>query len=171
MIYELIGKLIQREGGYVDHPADRGGPTNMGVTQQTLSGWRGEVVSPEEVKALTYEEASKIYFQRYWVDPGFSTLAASPLVKELLLDASVHHGTRTAARLYQRALGVVDDGSIGPKTRHRATHSEQRIVAAHFLAQRNTLIGALITRRPSQAAFAHGWARRVSEFIERLAHD
>ena len=30
---ELIDELIEREGGFVSHPADRGGPTRYGITE------------------------------------------------------------------------------------------------------------------------------------------
>ena len=30
---QLIDAVIDREGGYVDHPADKGGPTRFGITQ------------------------------------------------------------------------------------------------------------------------------------------
>ena len=32
-IDDLIDDLIAREGGFVDHPADKGGPTRWGITQ------------------------------------------------------------------------------------------------------------------------------------------
>jgi lysozyme family protein len=54
------------EGGYSNDPRDPGGPTNMGVTQKTLAAWRGEPVSAADVKALTLDEARKIYKAQYW---------------------------------------------------------------------------------------------------------
>ena len=39
-IEQILDDILRREGGYVNHPADRGGPTNFGITAQTLGNWR-----------------------------------------------------------------------------------------------------------------------------------
>jgi lysozyme family protein len=48
-IRRLINDVLAKEGGYVDHPADKGGPTNFGITQATLSRYLERVVTPDEV--------------------------------------------------------------------------------------------------------------------------
>ncbi len=42
-IEELIDALIEREGGYVNHPDDKGGPTCFGITEAVAraQGYRG----------------------------------------------------------------------------------------------------------------------------------
>jgi len=61
-----VEEILKWEGGYVDHPQDPGGATNMGITRNTLADWRGRPVSKEEVKELSESEAKDIYFKRYW---------------------------------------------------------------------------------------------------------
>ena len=63
----ILDEIIRREGGYVNHPADRGGPTNFGITAQTLGSWRklGRPATAAEVQALTETEARAIYRQQY----------------------------------------------------------------------------------------------------------
>lgn len=63
---QLISDIIQREGGYINHPDDRGGPTNWGITQATLSRHRGHSVTADEVRALTQGEAATIYRALYY---------------------------------------------------------------------------------------------------------
>ncbi len=77
----LLDELIEREGGYVDHPADRGGPTCWGVTEATArtAGWTGPM------RALPRTLALDIYRRRYWASPGLDRVAerAPALAAEL----------------------------------------------------------------------------------------
>ncbi|MDZ7789743.1 MAG: glycosyl hydrolase 108 family protein [Xanthomonadales bacterium] len=170
MIDRFIDRLLVREGGYVDHPADRGGPTNYGITQGTLTDWRGEPVGAAEVQDLTAEEARGIYRDRYWTGPGFDRLVdLPPLITEFLFDTGVHSGPRTAIRMLQRAAGVTDDGLLGPVTRAAVSRTTPRRLAARLITHRGVFLGELIGRDPTQEAFRDGWANRLAEFIERTS--
>jgi lysozyme family protein len=165
--------ILRREGGFVDHPADRGGPTNFGITAATLGDWRGlgRPASREEVKALTEREARKIYTQRYLTDTGFAQILNAKL-RDLLLDCAVHHGPRRAAVWLQEAVGVTADGKVGPRTVEAVTDygrrdqgRRRRPLQAVILAKRLVFLGELITKDPKQAVFAKGWMVRVAEFL------
>ncbi len=169
MIEDLIRRVIEREGGYVNHPRDRGGPTNFGITQHTLAAWRGRAVTAEDVETVTRAEAEEIYRDLYWSSPRFDTISSlHPLIVEMLFDAAVNHGPSASVKMFQRACGVHDDGVIGPKTRAAALRHASRSLAANLIAQRVIEYGRIVTANPTQAAFAHGWARRAAEFIEKL---
>ena len=165
--------ILRREGGFVDHPADRGGPTNFGITAATLGDWcgLGRPASREEVKALTEREARKIYTQRYLTDTGFAQIPNAKL-RDLLLDCAVHHGPRRAAVWLQEAVGVTADGKVGPRTVEAVTDygrrdqgRRRRPLQAVILAKRLVFLGELITKDPKQAVFAKGWMVRVAEFL------
>jgi ferredoxin-NADP reductase len=87
-IEQILDDILRREGGYVNHPADRGGPTNFGITAQTLGSWRklGRPATAAEVQALTEPEARAIYRQQYITGPGFETIT-HPALLHLLVDA------------------------------------------------------------------------------------
>ncbi len=159
--------ILRREGGYVDHPADRGGATNFGITAATLGDWRGlgRPATPEEVRDLTQREALAILKARYLTGPGFDRIRHRGL-RALLVDCAVHHGPARAARWLQEACGVAADGVVGPKTLAAANAARQgdRIRKA-VLGMRLRFIGELISRDPSQAVFARGWLARVGEFL------
>ena len=161
----LLDALIAREGGYVDHPADRGGPTKYGITQPTLAEWRKREVPASDIRYLMESEARAIYRDRYLTRPGFDRIRHDRLV-ELLFDAGVNHGPATAAKWLQRAAGVVDDGVIGERTlaRVNAPFAEQYLFMA-VMAQRLQYFGAIITRDHGQAVFAHGWMNRMAELM------
>lgn len=168
MIDSIICRVIAREGGFVDHPADRGGPTNMGITQATLAHWRGKPVTAQEVKDLGRDEAVALYRRNYWSGPGLDTLGLNEIAADMVFDTAVHHGPRTAIRLLQRAAGVKDDGLIGPITRRAVADAPARQMAARFIAKRAEVLGRIISRKHSQAAFAHGWFRRLGAFIRLI---
>ena len=164
----MVSDLITREGGYVNHPDDRGGATNMGITLTTLSSWRNEGCTVDDIKNLTYEEASDIYLSEYWDAPKFSELSLHSVIEEMLFDAAVHHGPGRSVKLLQKAAGVTADGIIGPTTKSLVREMDPVKLATYLIAARVAFIGGIITRMPEQAAFAAGWANRMEEFIHKI---
>ncbi len=169
-IEQILNDILRREGGYVNHPADRGGPTNFGITAQTLGNWRqlGRLASAAEVRAMTEMEARAIYRQQYITGPGFETITDAALL-HLLVDAGVHSGPKRAVQWLQAALGVTADGVIGPKTQAAIAKADQGALYGKVLGQRLRHLGRLITNDPKQSAFAAGWMNRMAEFVEGTA--
>ena len=166
---DLLDRLIAREGGYVDHPYDRGGPTKYGITQATLSNWRGYPCTEDDVRRLTKKDAKGIYHDQYWVQPKFHRLGKlSPILVEMLFDTGVHSGPTRAVKILQEAMSLKADGFIGPVTMEVAQNLSGPHLAALFMGQRTAYLGRLITRDPSQASFAHGWMNRMREFIVQI---
>ena len=163
----ILDEIIRREGGYVNHPADRGGPTKYGITAQTLGRWRklDRPATATEVKALTETEARAIYRQQYITGPGFEAIT-HPALMHLLVDTGVHSGPKRAVQWLQAALGVTADGVIGPKTRAALAAADQGVLYGKVLGQRLRHLGQLITHDPRQSAFAAGWMNRMAEFVE-----
>lgn len=168
MIYELIDRLIAREGGFVNHPDDRGGPTNMGITMATLQAWRKTGISINDVEDLDIGEARQIYFANYWQRPGLNTLAIGSYPLDMLFDSCVLHGPTRTVRLLQACLGCHVDGKIGPITRECAGRLDGPRLMALFMAARVEMLGEILTQSPRQSAFAHGWMRRMGEFIKDI---
>jgi lysozyme family protein len=106
--------ILQSEGGYVDNPRDPGGPTNLGITINTLSAWLGRPATIDDVENLTTDTASQIYQANYYnpvhgpdVPDGVDLMA---------FDAAVNSGVGAAIKLLQTAIGVTADGHFGPIT-------------------------------------------------------
>ncbi len=143
---QLIEQILDREGGYVNHPADKGGPTNFGITQATLAEWRGHPVTADDVKRMARTEAEKIYEAKY-VAP-FARFSGNPSLLELCVDSAVQHGV-------SRVQGWLREiPSTDPVPNYRG-----------LLQRRIKFYGEIITANPSQAAFAKGWMARVAEFV------
>ena len=123
-IEELIDELIDREGAYVGHPADKGGPTRFGITEAVARahGYGGAIA------ALPRDEAAAIYRRLFWLRPRFDEVAERcPRVAAALFDTGANMGPAVAATFLQRALTALNrggrdypdltpDGRIGPST-------------------------------------------------------
>ena len=176
-IDQLIDAVIDREGGYSDHPADRGGPTRWGVTQATARdhGYSGDM------RAFPRASAVAIYRRLYWQRPGFDRVAArAPAIAAELFDTGVNMGPAVATGFLQRALNalnrgardyadIVADGRIGPRTlaaldgflKVRGFAGEGVLLKAIEALQGERYLH-LAERRPANEAFLYGWlANRI----------
>ena len=169
---QLIEDLLDREGGYVNHPADRGGPTRYGITEAVARahGYRGAMA------ALPREDAKAIYRRLYWARPRFDAVAErAPRLAAELFDTGANMGPAVAATFLQRALtalnrnasdypDLVPDGRIGERTLAaldafltlRGTGGEAVLLRAVEALQGERYL-RLAERRPANEAFLYGW--------------
>lgn len=147
--------VLASEGGYVDHPRDPGGATNMGITHRTLAAWRGEKVSKADVRALTRAEALEIYKAQYWDTIRGDQLPAG--LDYALFDYAVNSGPGRAAKDLQRVLGVAADGIIGALTLAAIAAAEVKQLILDLCERR----WAFVQRLSTFDAFGTGWRRRI----------
>lgn len=161
--FSRIQPIVDKwEGGYVDHPEDPGGATNMGITLATLSRWRGRPVSKAEVKALARAEAWQIMKTNYYDIIRGDDL---PLPISLAVhNAAVLHGPDRSGRFLQAAIAkqgidIEIDGAIGSETlKALAQADKRRLVADFFAAQEQFLRG--LKHFPT---FGKGWINRLED--------
>lgn len=163
-VAKLIDEILRREGGYVNHPMDRGGPTNFGITAQTLGEHRGlnRPATAAEVRELHRAEAVHIYNLRYVSRPNFDKIGDAAL-QEAVVDFGVHSGPATAARHLQSLVGVNQDGRVGPITLEAVANADPEVLANRLNLSRAIFLLRLVGRNPTQAAFARGWGNRLAE--------
>lgn len=152
----LIDDIIRREGGYVNDPNDRGGATNWGITQATLSRWRGGSVTAADVKALSQDEARRIYRKTYYEDAGIDRLPEA--LQAQAFDINVNGGLKPIlARLTSYFGGTLQEivDFLGPKSAN--------IMLA---ASRTEYYRQITVSRPANKTFLLGWLNRMSEFTE-----
>jgi len=159
----ILDEVLRREGGYVDHPADRGGPTHRGITMATLSAWRKRPVTREDMQALTETEARAIYHRQYIEQPGFDRIV-DPLLRGLLVDYGVHSGPRRAIQDLQRAARVTVDGVLGAETLGAVAAIGAEPLRRAVLRARGQYLARLLSD-PRQRVFAAGWLNRLMEFV------
>ena len=148
--------LLKHEGGFSDHPADPGGKTRFGITEAVAreAGYRGDM------RELPLDLAKRIYKDRYWDAVRAEELPAA--VRYAVFDAAVNSGPRQAIRWLQRAVGVRDDGIIGPITLGAVRAADPERLLRRVLAQRLRFMTGL----SNWPAFGRGWARRIADLME-----
>ena len=107
---ECLKMLLHHEGGYVNHPSDPGGETNLGVTKKVYQEWGGT----KDMKDLTVEDVAPIYKKNYWDRCKCDDLESG--IDWVVFDWAVNSGTGRSAKAIQKICGAAQDGAIGPKT-------------------------------------------------------
>lgn len=160
---QAINKMIiSHEGGYVDNPSDRGGPTNYGITIPVLSEWIGREADKQMIKDLNLDEAIDIYYELFVEGTGLKPI--HPRLALLTLDTVVNHGRNRGVKMLQRAAGVVEDGVCGPKT-IAAVDKDPAGVYNALIATRMKAYAAIVSSNTSQIVFLAGWLNRLSKFL------
>jgi len=153
---DCIKKLLWHEGDYADHPDDPGGKTRFGITEAVAReiGYRGDM------RELPLDLAKRIYKERFWNAVRADDLP--PGVRYIVFDGAVNSGPRQSVVWLQRAVGVQDDGVIGPMTLGAAYAVDEKILRARILAQRLRFM----TKLKNWRSFSIGWANRIADLME-----
>lgn len=152
--------LLKHEGGYVNHPSDPGGMTNLGVTAKVWESWVGHPVDEKQMRALTPDDVAPLYKRKYW-----DACRADELVRGLdyaVFDCAVNSGVGRAVKLLQGCVGVAVDGGIGPATMAAVKQADPTSLIEDFCDARLNFLRAL----PTWSTFGKGWERRVNEVKE-----
>ena len=150
----MNSRVINNEGGYVNHPNDLGGETKYGIT----SKWYPN----EDIKNLTRERANAILYRDYWQKTNIHQLPDE--FADIVFDDSIVQGQPTAIRNLQKALGVNDDGIIGPKTLKAFQHQNHNIIRTKFIKNVNDVENENIKNNPSQKVFEKGHRNRFNAY-------
>jgi lysozyme family protein len=157
---KVLALVLKHEGGFVDHPRDPGGATNMGVTLGTYEQWVGRSVTVEEMKALTFDDVAPIYRKNYWDRVRGDDLPSG--VDWSVFDWAVNSGPGRSAKALQKIVMVTRDGAIGPKTLAAVgDHKPDDLVHAMYHARQRFYEGL-----STFETFGRGWTRRNAETRE-----
>ena len=154
---ECLKMLLHHEGGYVNHPSDPGGETNLGVTKKVYQEWGGT----KDMKDLTVEDVAPIYKKNYWDRCKCDDLESG--VDCVVFDWAVNSGTGRSAKAIQKICGATQDGAIGPKTLALIGKQDTQYVIEEFGKVRQDFYESLKTFD----TFGKGWTRRNKETTEK----
>lgn len=149
--------VLKHEGGYVNHPKDPGGRTNLGVTQRAWEEYVDRDVTEAEMRALTPEIVKPFYKTKYWDKIRGDELPSG--VDYAAYDLAVNSGVGRAAKYLQQIAGVPADGVIGPKSMEAILSCNPEETVDVLCDMRLDFLQKL----PTWDTFGKGWARRVEE--------
>ncbi len=165
---DFAGKLLRLEGGYVNHPLDKGGPTKYGVI---LSVWQehghdkdgdGDI-DLEDVKKLSEDDARYIAKKIFW-DYFLGDLILNQSLAEFIVDWGYNSGRKTVAKIVQRLVNVTVDGIVGPQTVNAINYADQEMLFNTLKIERKIFLNNIVKRKPDQVVFYNGWMNRVNSF-------
>lgn len=162
--------VLEMEGGFTDDPHDPGGPTNLGITLETLAAWRGLRLTPANrnelvaaLKSIASTEVEAIYHEKYWKPARCAELPSA--LAFFHFDTAVNHGVMGATRLLQEAVLAEVDGEIGPETLKKVEAMPLSRILERYAEARRRKYRSL----PHFWRFGRGWLRRVDRTLQRAS--
>ncbi len=160
-------RTMDFEGGWSNHPSDRGGKTKFGVTQATLDHHNRQRDDKLSLRALTIKQAADVYYHEFWLAMRINTLPHT--VQGLMFDWGVHSGF-FAIRSMQRHFKLKPDGVVGPRTRAAVAAQTKfgdtsRALLRALAVRRMKHLCRLVRRDRKQGDFIVGWFDRVSYWL------
>jgi hypothetical protein len=149
--------MLKSEGGFVNHPSDPGGMTNLGVTKATWENWVGRESDEAEMRGLTPEKVEPLYKKKY-----FDAVRGDELpmgLDYLMFDFAVNAGAGRAIKTLQTAVGVTPDGGFGPMTMAAVQAVDPVDLIERFSQAKEDFYRSLTTF----ATFGKGWLNRVAD--------
>ena len=158
---KALAFVLKSEGGYVNHPQDPGGMTNLGVTKRAWERYVGRTVDETEMRSLTPANVAPFYKIGYWNAASCDKLPSG--LDYVVFDAAVNMGPPRAIKLLQQACNVTADGDIGPKTL-------AAVAATPNLLEKYSLAKELFYRSlKTFPIYGKGWLNRIADVEKNAA--
>lgn len=153
--------ILRWEGGYAWHKADKGGPTNKGITLATFRMYYGKGKSINDLKRLTDAQWDYIFLKGFW-QPFKADNITSQGIANICVDWAWGSGTVTAIRQVQRVLRVNVDGKVGPQTIEAINKAQPKVLFESIRERRIDFVERIVERDPTQKKWLNGWKNRIN---------
>ncbi len=157
------------EGGFSNHPADKGGRTYKGILQTEYNAYRRRRgLPPLDVTQMSDAELMEIY-QGYWDNSKSATM--HPALAVVMFDTAVNFGINNSVTFLQQALGLPQTGVFDAKTKEALAEGNNRNTALQMINERIIYRYKRVQEDASQMAFFHGWLARdysLWGYVEKL---
>jgi len=166
---KAFGRVVGHEGNFQKHPGDRGnwtgGAVRKGILKGTKFGISAMTYPDLDIYTLTLEQAKAIYYRDWWLKLEMDLF--QPALSYQMFDAAINHGMHNATKMLQRAIGVSDDGIIGPITKKALDRMTLDDILMCFLSERLEFMTYVGTWNE----YGKGWARRIALNLKLAAED
>lgn len=164
-----IEPLVRKEGDYklVNNAADRGGPTYAGISERANPDWEGWQLLQQRASLPVMQRAVHEQYRREYWEPIWGNSILHDQVAETLFSSAVLSGPKMAIVMAQRAIGVPDDGIMGPVTMRALNATGVPLFMARFALARIARYVNIVGRDPSQLRFLRGWTLRAIKEVDR----
>jgi len=152
-----LAAVLHHEGGFVNHPSDPGGMTNLGCTKKVWEEWVGHEVDEKAMRALTPADVAPLYKAKYWDKIKGDELPDG--VDYVVFDCAINSGPGRAIKFLQGCVGADMDGALGPKTLAAVRAADAKALVEDYAKRRLSFLQDL----PTWGTFGKGWGRRVAE--------
>ena len=153
-------KTLNAEGGYklTNIKGDAGKQTYAGISRVFHPTWRGWL-EIDAGRIPPTEWVRDLYRDEFWsAIKGYAITKQS--IAESIYDMAVNGSPSVAIKLAQIVVGTVPDGVIGTKTLAALNSFNPRLFRAEYTIARIARRDTVVTKKPSQLKFFHGWVRR-----------
>ncbi|WP_418202490.1 glycoside hydrolase family 108 protein [Bacteroides sp.] len=158
---KLIPFILKWEGGFANHPNDKGGATNKGITIATFRHFFGSGATVEQLKAMTDEQWETVFRKGFW-NPFKGDEIKNQSIANICVDWAWGSGATTAIKQVQRLLGVAADGVVGNITLGAINNAEPEKLFEKIKSARLAFVEAIVKRDASQQVFLKGWRNRIN---------
>lgn len=174
-LHDAIEYVLENEGGFSNHPHDRGGATKFGISSVILSAFLQRAATIDDVQELDEDRAYEIYEKYFW-EPLKLKEVPNQFVATAIFDVAVNMGVPQAVKLTQSALNdlmdpshrisvVAVDGIMGPETLQQINAANPEVFIKIFRVKLLSKYSDIVARIPEQRVFLSGWKRRADRLL------
>lgn len=179
MKFEDALKLVGiAEGGYSNHPSDKGGETICGIARnknpqcaiwKMVDRWkeRGNT-SPQALTKLAHNDPEFMGIVQGFYRGGYWNACRCDELPNLwrypVYSCAVNCGSRVAVQILQKCINVESDGIYGGKTTRavREYPKKEREFVDEFCEIWSKYYDRIVEKNPSQKKYINGWKNRIA---------
>jgi lysozyme family protein len=165
---QALVKVLENEGGFF-HNQETGEVVNRGVTLDTLRGLgflrSTGPATPADVafvQALSMGQTASIYRLQYWDKLELDKITSQDVAAKIF-DLSVNVGTVQATKFVQRAVGVRDDGVLGPVSLAAINKANPAALLSLIRWEASKFYRDVAAAHPDLAPNLAGWLARLEK--------
>lgn len=154
---DSLKRVLVHEGGYTNHPADPGGPTNFGITIHDYRMHKNPHATADDVKHMPLQDAKDIYRSKYWGAMHCDELPAG--LDYAVFDYGVNSGIGRPPKVLSRIMKLPERTAFDAGLLSMIAKDKPELLIAELCDERLHFLQGLHT----WSTFGKGWQSRVSD--------